>query len=93
MKLKVNILLFFMIICFGACSSIKTVSQKSDTQLNIYTDGDISYKNQFRFKSMFFESQRLKALEEYDKALALMEECLSIAVSYTHLTLPTIAIV
>lgn len=78
MKLKVNILLFFVIICFGACSSIKTVSQKSDTQLNTYTDGDISYKNQFRFKSMFFESQRLEALEEFDKAAALMEQCLSI---------------
>ena len=62
----------------GACSSIKTVSQKSDTQLNAYTDGDISYKNQFRFKSMFFESQRLKALEEFEKAAALMEQCLSI---------------
>ena len=78
MKLKVNILLFFMIICFGACSSVKTVSQKSDTQLNAYTDGDISYKNQFRFKSMFFESQRLEAIEEFDKAAALMEQCLSI---------------
>ena len=78
MKLKINILLFFVIICLGACSSIKTVSQKSDTQLNTYTDGDISYKNQFRFKSMFFESQRLEALEEFDKAAALMEQCLSI---------------
>ncbi|PDH48051.1 MAG: hypothetical protein CND86_02965 [Bacteroidetes bacterium MED-G21] len=78
MKVKVNILLFFVIICLGACSSIKTVSQKSDTQLNAYTDGDISYKNQFRFKSMFFESQRLKALEEFEKAAALMEQCLSI---------------
>ena len=78
MKVKVNILLFFVIICLGACSSIKTVSQKSDTQLNTYTNGDISYKNQFRFKSMFFESQRLEALEEFDKAAALMEQCLSI---------------
>ena len=78
MKVKVNILLFFVIICLGACSSIKTVSQKSDTQLNAYTNGDISYKNQFRFKSMFFESQRLEALEEFDKAAALMEQCLSI---------------
>ena len=66
MKLKENILLIFVIICLGACSSIKTVSQKSDTQLNTYTDGDISYKNQFRFKSMFLESQRLEALEEFD---------------------------
>ena len=78
MKLKVNILLFFVIICLGACSSMKKVSQKSDTQLNTYTDGDISYKNQFRFKSMFFESQRLEALEEYDKAATLMEQCLAI---------------
>ena len=78
MTLKVNIQLFFVIICLGACSSIKTVSQKSDTLLNTYTDGDISYKNQFRFKSMFFESQRLEALEEFDKAAALMEQCLSI---------------
>ena len=78
MTVKINILLFFVIICLGACSSIKTVSQKSDTQLNAYTDGDISYKNQFRFKSMFFESQRLESLEEFDKAAALMEECLSI---------------
>ena len=78
MKLKVNILLFFVIICLGACSSMKKVSQKSDTQLNTYTDGDISYKNQFRFKSMFFESQRLEALEEFDKAAALMEQCLAI---------------
>ena len=78
MKQKINILLFFVIICLGACSSVKTVSQKSDTQLNAYTDGDISYKNQFRFKSMFFESQRLEAIEEFDKAAALMEQCLSI---------------
>ena len=78
MKLKVNILLFFVIICLGACSSMKKVSQKSDTQLNTYTDGDISYKNQFRFKSMFFESQRLEALEEFDKAATLMEQCLAI---------------
>ena len=78
MKIKVNILLFFVIICLGACSSIKKVSQKSDTQLNTYTDGDVSYKNQFRFKSMFFESQRLEALEEFDKAAALMEQCLAI---------------
>ena len=78
MTLKLNIQLFFVIICLGACSSIKTVSQKSDTQLNTYTDGDISYRNQFRFKSMFFESQRLEALEEFDKAAALMEQCLSI---------------
>ena len=78
MKLKVNILLFFVISCLGACSSMKKVSQKSDTQLNTYTDGDISYKNQFRFKSMFFESQRLEALEEFDKAAALMEQCLAI---------------
>jgi len=78
MKVKVNILLFFVIICLGACSGIKALSQKSDTQLNAYTDGNISYKNQFRFKSMFFESQRLEALEEFDKAAALMEQCLSI---------------
>lgn len=78
MKQKINILLFFVIICLGACSSVKTVSQKSDTQLNTYTDGDISYKNQFRFKSMFFEAQRLEAIEEFDKAAALMEQCLSI---------------
>ncbi len=78
MKLKVNILLFFVIICLGSCSSMKKVSQKSDTQLNTYTDGDISYKNQFRFKSMFFESQRLEALEEFDKAATLMEQCLAI---------------
>ena len=78
MTLKENILIIFAIICLGACSSIKTVSQKSDTQLNTYTDGDISYKDQFRFKSMFFESQRLEALEEYDKAVKLMEQCLSI---------------
>jgi len=78
MKVKANILLFFVTIFLGACSSIKTVSQKSDTQLNAYTNGDISYKNQFRFKSMFFESQRLEALEEFDKAAALMEQCISI---------------
>lgn len=78
MKLKVNILLFFVIICLGACSNMNKVTQKSYTQLNTYTDGDISYKNQFRFKSMFFESQRLEALEEFDKASALMEQCLAI---------------
>lgn len=78
MKVKVSILLFFVIIYLGACSGIKTVSQKSDMQLNAYTDGNISYKNQFRFKSMFFESQRLEALEEFDKAAALMEQCLAI---------------
>ena len=51
---------------------------KSDTQLNAYTDGDISYKNQFRFKSMFLSLNALEALEEFDKAAALMEQCLSI---------------
>ena len=78
MTLKIYIPIFFAIISLGACTSIKTASQKSDTQLNVYTEGDISYKNQFRFKSMFFESQRLKALEEFEKAAALMEQCLSI---------------
>ena len=78
MKLKIAIPLFIAVISLGACASVKNVSHQSDTRLNVYTDGDISYKNQFRFKSMFFESQRLKALEEYDKAAALMEQCLSI---------------
>ena len=78
MTLKIYIPIFFAIISIGACTNVKTISQKSDTQLNVYTEGDISYKNQFRFKSMFFESQRLKALEEFDKAAALMEQCLSI---------------
>ena len=78
MKLKIAIPLIIAVISLGACASVKNASHQSETQLNVYTDGEISYKNQFRFKSMFFESQRLKALEEHDKAAALMEQCLSI---------------
>jgi tetratricopeptide (TPR) repeat protein len=46
--------------------------------LNSYTEGDLSYKSQFRFKYLFFEAQRLKALEDYKKAADLMEQCLAI---------------
>jgi len=63
---------------FTACSGTKKLSNNSSTLLNSYTEGDLSYKSQFRFKYLFFEAQRLKALEDYKKAADLMEQCLAI---------------
>jgi len=63
---------------FTACSGTKKLSNDSNTLLNCYTEGDLSYKSQFRFKYLFFESQRLKSLEDYQKAAELMEQCVSI---------------
>ena len=65
-------------ILFTACSGAKKLSNTSNTLLNSYTEGEISYKSQFRFKYLFFESQRLKALEDYKKASDLMEQCVAI---------------
>ena len=63
---------------FTACSGTKKLSNNSSTLLNSYTEGDLSYKSQFRFKYLFFEAQRLKALEDYKKAAVLMEQCVAI---------------
>ena len=62
---------------FTACSGSKKLSN-SRTLLNTFTEGELSYKNQFRFKYLFFEAQRLKALEDYKKAAVLMEQCVAI---------------
>ena len=65
-------------ILFTACSGAKNLSDTSSTLLNSYTEGEVSYKSQFRFKYLFFESQRLKALEDFKKASELMEQCIAI---------------
>ena len=78
MKLNTAIAVITAVITLGSCTGGKTLSEQSYTQLNSYTEGPVSYKSQFRFKSLFFESQRLKALEEFDKACTMMEQCLSI---------------
>ena len=63
---------------FTACSGAKKLSNTSSTLLNSYTESEITYKSQFRFKYLFFEAQRLKALEEYSKSAELMEQCVAI---------------
>tara|TARA_B110000977_G_scaffold132003_1_gene168084 strand:- start:980 stop:2734 length:1755 start_codon:yes stop_codon:yes gene_type:complete len=61
-----------------ACTGVKKLSSSNSTLLNAYTEGNLSYKSQFRFKYLFFESQRLKALEDFSKAADLMEQCIAI---------------
>lgn len=63
---------------FTACSGAKKLSNNSNTLLNAYTENELSYKDQFRFKYLFFEAQRLKSLEDYKKASELMEQCIAI---------------
>jgi len=63
---------------FTACSGAKKLPNTSSTLLNSYTESEITYKSQFRFKYLFFEAQRLKALEEYSKSAELMEQCIAI---------------
>lgn len=66
------------LVLLSSCGSLKNVLQESSTQLNAYTEGPIGYKEQFKFKYLFLEAQRQKALEEYDKACTTIEQCLSI---------------
>jgi len=78
MKLNLAIAVITAVITLGSCSGVKKLSEPSATQLNSYTEGVLSYKSQFRFKYLFFESQRLKALEEFDQASLTMGQCLAI---------------
>tara|TARA_B100001057_G_C22854469_1_gene952209 strand:+ start:717 stop:2465 length:1749 start_codon:yes stop_codon:yes gene_type:complete len=78
MKRSIAITLVAGVITLGSCSGLRTVKTESSTQLNGFTDRNINYNDQMRFKSLFFESQRLKSIEEFNKATKLMEQCLSI---------------
>ena len=77
-SIKVITYILSVTILFTACLGAKKLSNRSNTLLNSYTEGEVSYKSQFRFKYLFFESQRLKALEDYKKASDLMEQCIAI---------------
>lgn len=61
-----------------SCTGVKDISDQSATQLNAYTEGQLSYKSQHRFKFLFLEAQRLKALEEFEKAANMIAQCLAI---------------
>jgi len=78
MKLNLAIAVITAVITLGSCSGVKKLPEPSATQLNGYTEGVLSFKSQFRFKYLFFESQRLKALEEFDQASLTMGQCLTI---------------
>jgi len=69
------IYLLAFVLIVSACTGTKKTAQSNLTRLNSYSEGELSYKSQFRFKYLFFESQRLKALEDYPKAVGLMEQC------------------
>lgn len=77
MRKGINIVLIFGFL-LSSCSGTKQVAESAATQLNTYTEGELSYKQQFRFKYLFLEAQRLKALEDYDKAANSLEQCLSL---------------
>ena len=72
------IYLLAFVLLVSACTGTQKTAQSSLTRLNSYSEGELSYKSQFRFKYLFFESQRLKALEDYPKAVDLMEQCVAI---------------
>ena len=78
MNLKATILALLAIISLSTCSVVRKPLTQSATLLNAYTDGDLSYKSQFRFKYLFFEAQRLKALEEFENASSIMEQCVAL---------------
>jgi len=79
MKFNSAIITATAIITLGtSCSGVKELSEQSATQLNAYTEGSLSYQSQHRFKFLFLESQRLKALEEFEKARTMMGQCLAI---------------
>ena len=77
-KTKSIVYILASILTLSACTGVKKLPQSSSTLLNSYTEGELTYKNQFRFKYLFFESQRLKALEDFTKAADLMEQCIAI---------------
>lgn len=78
MRLNIVIAAIAVVVTLGSCSGTKHVSDKGSTHLNTYTDGELSYKSQFRFKYLFLESQRLKSLEDFEEASGLIEQCLAI---------------
>ena len=78
MRLKFIIAAISATLVFGACSSPGKLLVGSDTKLNAYTEGRLSYQSQHRFKFLFLEAQRLKALEEYEKATTMVGQCLAI---------------
>ena len=71
-------LLTILVLLLTSCGTLKKLPQESYTQLNTYLEGPVGYKAQFKFKYLFLEAQRQKALEEFEKACATMEQCLSI---------------
>lgn len=77
MKEQVGILLLLGVL-LGSCGGPKEIATKSATQLNTFTEGEISYKQQFRFKYLFLEAQRLKSVEDFAKASEALEQCLAI---------------
>ena len=79
MKIRIAIGLLTGTLLLASCAGTKKLSQdKGLTQLNSYSEGELSYKDQFRFKYMYLEAQRQKALGEDLKALAHIKQCLSI---------------
>lgn len=78
MNLNLTISAFLAIISLSACSVVRKPITQSATLLNAYTEGDLSYKSQFRFKYLFFEAQRLKVLEEFENASSIMEQCVAL---------------
>lgn len=77
MRNIINIVLLLGVL-LSSCTGTKQLTKSGATQLNAYTEGDLSYKQQFRFKYLFLEAQRLKSLEEFDKAAEMMEQCVSL---------------
>ena len=79
MKFNTVIVALLAIITLSvSCTGVKDLENESATQLNAYTEGPVSYQNQHRFKFLFLEAQRLKALEEFEKAATMVEQCLAI---------------
>ena len=79
MTIRIAIGLLTGTLLLASCAGTKKLSQdKSLTQLNSYSEGELSYKDQFRFKYMYLEAQRQKALGEDLKALAHINQCLAI---------------
>ena len=75
---KYSLFIIIVVLSLTSCRALKKQPQQSATQLNFYSEGLLGYKDQFKFKYLFLEAQRQKALEEYQKASETMEECLNI---------------
>lgn len=78
MKLNAVIAAVFLAIILSSCAGARKSSKQSLTYLNKVTEGELSYKSQFRFKYLYFEALRLKATEEFEKASTIMEQCVAI---------------